>query len=98
MYTTYIQYVCGILVSVPPESRYFTCVVYIQYASKKVAYTVYCFFVFSSVFRVVPFYCFTVPFTVLPFRFAVLPFQVQTIEKAVIAGEYFEVLKLGRCI
>ena len=47
---------------------------YVQYASKKVAYTV-------SPFSV-PFSCFTVPFTVLPFRFAVLPFQVQTIERA----------------
>ena len=78
---------------------------------KKVAYTVSRFSVFSSVFRVVPFYRFTVPFTVLPFpftvlpfpftvlpfRFAVLPFQVQTIERAVMAGEYLEVLKLGRC-
>ena len=70
---------------------------YMYSTRQKVAYTVYRFSVFSSVFRVVPFYRFTVPFTVLPFRFAVLPFQVQTIGRAVIAGEYLEVLKLGRC-
>ena len=76
---------------------------------KIVAYTVYRFSVFSSVFRVVPFYRFTVPFTVLPFRSpfcrSVLPFyrskyrlsRERGAPRAVIAGEYLEVLKLGRC-
>ena len=54
----------------------------------KVAYTVYHFSVFSSVFP---------RRSILLFTFAVLPFQVQIIERAVIAGKYLEVLKLGRC-
>ena len=61
---------------------------------KKVAYTVYRF----SVFRVIPFYRFTVPFTVLPFyRSKYRLSRERGAPKAVIAGEYLEVLKLGRC-